>query len=267
MGLLSRLLFLAVVPVAVVAQCWSCFHNCGLWFHGSGGVNRSQYLPYHAGFPFKMWEDCDTLRALDAEYPDLWLRPVENSEYAVAQSYDGSFSIYSDMLAAKDELLGILNIDVQWVLAFGNQLAPFPNWLANNLRPKWRLINLKGETLAAPHRANQIVMYYRKDLFTKHGIDLDFTTWETFEADVNLMQSREAVARGNPSYRAFSYKIIGSSSNTCVMLSTLLSGYGAGMIVEADGTVSINSDRAVKTLTMMRRWCVLLFCPPRICYV
>ncbi|KAJ9438960.1 hypothetical protein DIPPA_34626 [Diplonema papillatum] len=201
-----------------------------------------------------MWEDCDTLRALDAEYPDLWLRPVENSEYAVAQSYDGSFSIYSDMLAAKDELLGILNIDVQWVLAFGNQLAPFPNWLANNLRPKWRLINLKGETLAAPHRANQIVMYYRKDLFTKHGIDLDFTTWETFEADVNLMQSREAVARGNPSYRAFSYKIIGSSSNTCVMLSTLLSGYGAGMIVEADGTVSINSDRAVKTLTMMRRW-------------
>ncbi|KAJ9441250.1 hypothetical protein DIPPA_13858 [Diplonema papillatum] len=253
MWLYSGLLFLVAVPVAV-SQCSTCEQRCGLLFHGSGGVNRSQYLPYHEGFPFKMWEDCDTLRALDAEYPDLWLRPVRNSEYAVAQTYDGSFSIYSDMLAAKDELLGILNIDVQWVLAFGNQLAPFPNWLANNLRPKWRLINLKGDTLAAPHRANQIALYYRKDLFTKHGIDLDFTSWETFEAGVNLMQSREAVARGNPSYRAFSYKILGSASDTCVMFSTLLSGYDAGMVVENDGTVSINSDRSVKTLAMMRRW-------------
>eukprot|EP00659_Diplonema_papillatum_P002323 gene2323-3597_t len=213
----------------------------------------SQYLPYHSGFPFKMWEDCETLRELDAEYPDLWLRPVENSEYAVTQEYAGSFSIYSDMLAAKDELLGILNLDVQWILSLGDQLAPFPDWLADNMRPKWRLINLKGDTLGAPHRANQLVMYYRKDLFRKHGIDLDFTSWETFEADVNLMQSREAAARGNPSYRALSYNIIGSASNVCVILSTLLSGYDAGMVVESDGTVSINSDRAVKTLAMMRR--------------
>ncbi|KAJ9438867.1 hypothetical protein DIPPA_27427 [Diplonema papillatum] len=253
MGLLSRLFFLAAVPVAN-AQCNQCLSNCGLLFHGSGGVNMSQYLPYHSGFPFKMWEDCETLRELDAEYPDLWLRPVENSEYAVTQEYAGSFSIYSDMLAAKDELLGILNLDVQWILSLGDQLAPFPDWLADNMRPKWRLINLKGDTLGAPHRANQLVMYYRKDLFRKHGIDLDFTSWETFEADVNLMQSREAAARGNPSYRALSYNIIGSASNVCVILSTLLSGYDAGMVVESDGTVSINSDRAVKTLAMMRRW-------------
>ncbi|KAJ9435863.1 hypothetical protein DIPPA_15068 [Diplonema papillatum] len=253
MQLLSGLFFLAAVPVAV-AQCSACLQNCGLSFHGNGGLNMSQYLPYHSGFAFKMWEDCDTLRELNVEYPDLWLRPVANSEYSVTSKYDGSFSIYSDLLETKDELLGILNVDVQWVLASGSRLAPYPEWLANSMRPKWRLINMKGETLGAPHRADQIVMYYRKDLFKKHDIDLDFTSWETFEADVNLMQSKEAAARGNSSYRAFSYNIIGSASDMCVMLSTLLSGYDAGTVVDPDGTVSINSERAVKTLAMMRRW-------------
>ncbi|KAJ9441324.1 hypothetical protein DIPPA_13573 [Diplonema papillatum] len=250
MGLYSGLLFLVAVPVAV-AQCSRCQQSCGLLFHGSGGVNRSQYLPYHEGFPFTMWEDCDTLRALDAEYPDLWLRPVRNSEFAFTDLV--SFSVYSDVLQAKDELVGIMNIDA-WVMALADNLAPFPDWLANHVRPKWRFTNVQGDTLAAPHRVNQVAVYYRKDLFLKHGIELDFTSWETFEADVNLLQSRVAAARSDPSYRAFSFKMIGTASDMCVMLSTLLSGYDAGMVVEKDGTVSINSDRSVKTLTMVKRW-------------
>ncbi|KAJ9456833.1 hypothetical protein DIPPA_00307 [Diplonema papillatum] len=250
----SRGLFLLLFAPSVVAQCPQCLANCGLEFHGSGGENMSQYLPYHAGFPFKLWEDCDALREIDAQYPDLWLRPVVNEEFGVKGGDEKAFSIYSDMLEGADPMLGILNIDIQWVLGLADNLEPFPDALARDLLEKWRQVNARGETVAAPHRANQIVLYYRQDLFDQHNVALNFSTWESFEAGVAELQSSVQAARGDAAYRAFSYTLAGGSSDMSVALTTLLSGHDGGMIVETNGTVSVNNQNAIKTLAMMRRW-------------
>ncbi|KAJ9465609.1 hypothetical protein DIPPA_12988 [Diplonema papillatum] len=258
---MNLLLLAAVQAVVSGFGCEPCNRTCSLPFDGDGGVDNSEYLAYHEGFPFRMWSDCEELEKINEEYPNLQLRPVRDSEYAVYHGYSGSFSLYSDMLSSKDPLLGIMNIDIQWVLGLGDLLAPFPPEMVAGYSEQWLERNKRGEVVAAPHRSNSLMLFHRKDLFKKHGIELDFSSWETFEASMLEMQSRESAERGDPSYRAFSFNMIGLESDYSVIFATLLSGHNAGMVVEHDGTVSVNNPAAVKTLTMLKRWTTTLLHP------
>ena len=153
--------------------------------------------------------------------------------------------------------IDVFEIDVVWPGILSNDvldLKPyftdadlqdfFPSLVKND--------TIDGKLLAIPSRTDTGVLFYRKDLLAKYGFINPPQTWDELTAMATRIQAGER-ATGKKDFWGYVWQGAQYEGLTCDAMEWLGS-FGAGSVVEPDGTISINNPRAVAALEMARGW-------------
>lgn len=158
---------------------------------------------------------------------------------------------------AKSSELDVVQIDVIWPGDLAENLidlrslqleqnlidAHFPATITNN--------TVDGRLVAMPWFLDAGMMYYRDDLLQKYGLSVP-KTWDELEQTSQFIQDKER-ALGNANFWGFVWQAGTGEGLTCVALELLVS-QGAGTIIDASGSVSINNSRALEILNRAKSW-------------
>ena len=142
---------------------------------------------------------------------------------------------------------GILANDVLDLKPYFSQaeLADFfPSLVANN--------TIDGKLLAIPVFTDTGVLFYRKDLLAKYGYSGPPKTWQELTQMGEKIQAGERAA-GSKDFYGYVWQGAQYEGLTCDALEWLTT-YGAGSVVESDGSISINNPKAIAALEMARGW-------------
>ena len=167
-----------------------------------------------------------------------------------------ALSIYQEASITKAPI-DVYQIDVVWpgiMLENVLDLKPyfseaelsefFPRLVANN--------TINGKLLAIPHFTDTGVLFYRKDLLAKYGFSGPPKTWIELQTMAQKVQDSERAA-GNKDFWGYVWQGAQYEGLTCDATEWLAT-YGAGSIVEADGTISINNPKAIAAINMAKAW-------------
>ncbi|MDZ4395425.1 ABC transporter substrate-binding protein [Cypionkella sp.] len=108
-----------------------------------------------------------------------------------------------------------------------------------------------GKLVALPIFTDAPALYYRKDLLEKYGVAVP-KTWDELTAAATTIQEGERAA-GKGDFWGYVWQGNAYEGLTCDALEWVKS-HGGGQIVEADGTISINNEKAIKALETAAGW-------------
>jgi trehalose/maltose transport system substrate-binding protein len=108
-----------------------------------------------------------------------------------------------------------------------------------------------GKLVALPIFTDAPALYYRTDLLEKHGAEVP-TTWAELRETAQMIQDAER-AEGNAEIWGFVFQGNAYEGLTCDALEWVKS-FGGGQIVEPDGSISINNEKAAAALTEAASW-------------
>jgi trehalose/maltose transport system substrate-binding protein len=163
--------------------------------------------------------------------------------------------VYEELLGVADPGLDMLEIDVTWPgvlgahlvdlkpLVDGTEQGIIPALLANN--------RVGGRLLALPWYLDFGVLFYRKDLLAAAGMAVP-ADWDALEVAAQAVQQAQREA-GNGRFWGFVWQGWRSEALVCNAVEWL-AGQGAGRIIDADGTVSVDSAAAAAALTRPLGW-------------
>lgn len=155
-------------------------------------------------------------------------------------------ALYQQILAAGSADIDVYQIDVIWPGTLGNQFIDLaPSIPAEEVSKHFKTIvdnnTIDGKLVAMPWYTDAGVLYYRKDLLEKHGKQPP-TTWE------ELAATAEAVMAAEQGMQGFVYQAKAYEGLTCDALEWIDS-FGGGSIVDAEGEITINNEKAAEALT------------------
>jgi trehalose/maltose transport system substrate-binding protein len=108
-----------------------------------------------------------------------------------------------------------------------------------------------GKVVALPVYTDAAALYYRKDLLEKYDLPIP-KTWTQLASEAKIVMDGERAA-GAKDLWGFVFQGDGYEGLTCNALEWIKS-YRGGQIVEPDGTISVNNDRAVAALKEAKSW-------------
>lgn len=159
-------------------------------------------------------------------------------------------ALYQQILAAGSADIDVFQMDVIWPGTLANHMvdlkqhlsadavaAHFPAIVENN--------TVGGKLVAVPWFTDAGLLYYRKDLLEKHGLQPP-ATWEELSTAAATVMEKERPA--NPQLQGFVFQGKAYEGLTCNALEWVDS-YGGGTIVGADGKITVNNEKAVAALT------------------
>lgn len=165
-------------------------------------------------------------------------------------------SLYQQILSANSSDIDIFQIDVIWPGLLGSHLLDlrevlgetaseghFPAIIDNN--------TVDGRLVAMPWFTDAGVLYYRADLLEKHGVEPP-ETWEQLTEIARDIQDAERAA-GNERMHGFVFQGRAYEGLTVNALEWVAS-FGGGSLVERDGEISINNERAAAALDLAAGW-------------
>jgi trehalose/maltose transport system substrate-binding protein len=171
--------------------------------------------------------------------------------------------LYQLQLAARSTDIDVFLVDTTWPGMIGDffvdfrEKAPasrlqgfFKAFLENN--------TVKGRITAIPWFIDAGLLYYRKDLLKKYGLNPP-ETWQEL-ADAALRVQKGERQGGNDRFWGYVFQGRTYEGLTCNALEWVAS-FGGGTFVDAEGKITINNPRAVKALTLAAKW-VDLISPP-----
>lgn len=160
-------------------------------------------------------------------------------------------------MSAKSGDVDVYQFDVIWpgILAEHfvdlNQYIPkeematyFPAIVQNN--------TVGGKLIGVPWFTDAGLLYYRTDLLKKYGYNNPPATWDELEQMAKKIQDGERAA-GNASFWGFVFQGNNYEGLTCDALEWQVSS-GGGQIVESDGKISINNDKAAAAFDRAAKW-------------
>ncbi|MEJ2480899.1 MAG: extracellular solute-binding protein, partial [Acidihalobacter sp.] len=180
-----------------------------------------------------------------------WAAKTGNQVRFVTTPYSSTarLSLYEQWMAAHADI-DVLMTDVYYpgILKKGLvDLTPYFKSEHHKFFPAYLKVDtIDGKQLAVPWFAAVGVMYYRKDLLAKYGLQPP-KTWAELEKDAKLVQAKERAA-GHPNFWGFVWQGKAYEGLTCDAVEWLAS-YGGGSIVSRAGKVTIDNPRAVAALT------------------
>lgn len=107
---------------------------------------------------------------------------------------------------------------------------------------------VNGKLVAIPYFTDAPALYYRKDLLEKYKLSAP-KTWDEMAAAAKTVLDGEK----NPDLQGFVFQGNAYEGLTCDALEWVKSA-GGGQIVEADGTISINNEKAAAALERVKGW-------------
>ena len=163
----------------------------------------------------------------------------------------GQFKLW---LAAGNSEIDIYRTDVIWAPQLANHFVDltdvakdvvkdFPSTIAGQ--------TVNGHLVALPFSADAPALYYRKDLLEKYGKSVP-QTWSELEATASEIMEKERAA-GKADMWGFVFQGNAYEGLTCNALEWIASN-GGGNIIEKDGTVSINNEKAAAALDRAAGW-------------
>lgn len=170
------------------------------------------------------------------------------------QSATDRLQAYRQQWAAESPDIDVYQIDVIWpgiVAPFAVSLTETVGANASNFLPAIIENNtVDGQLVAIPWYTDAGLMYYRTDLFEKYGLTVP-ATWDDLTVAAQTIQDGERAT--NPNFIGFAWQGAAYEGLTCNGLEWQVSN-GGGTIVDPDGTVSINNERAVAAFERARGW-------------
>ena len=165
------------------------------------------------------------------------------------------FGQYRLWLAAGNSDVDIYQTDVIWAPQLADQfldlteaakdIAPlhFPSIIESQ--------TVNGKLVAMPLFTDAPALYYRKDLLEKYG-KTPPKTWDEMAAIAEEIQNKEREA-GNKDMQGFVFQGNAYEGLTSDALEWVKSN-GGGQIVEPDGTISINNEKAAAAIDRVKGW-------------
>lgn len=165
------------------------------------------------------------------------------------------FGQYRLWLAAGNADIDVYQTDVIWAPQLADQFVDLKDAAKDVIKDHFPSIiesqTVNGKLAALPYFTDAPALYYRKDLLEKYKKPVP-KTWEELTATAKEIQDGERAA-GNKDMWGFVFQGNAYEGLTCDALEWVKS-FGGGQIVEPDGTVSINNEKAVKALELAKSW-------------
>ncbi|MDR9802876.1 ABC transporter substrate-binding protein [Rhizobium hidalgonense] len=165
------------------------------------------------------------------------------------------FSQYRLWLAAGNKDIDVYQTDVIWAPQLADQFIDlkeatkdvagqfFPSIIASQ--------TVNGRLVALPLFTDAPALFYRKDLLEKYGKQPP-KTWDEMAATAKEVQDKERQA-GQKDLWGYVFQGNSYEGLTCNALEWVKSS-GGGQIVEPDGTISINNEKAATALERAKGW-------------
>ncbi|GHC18056.1 ABC transporter substrate-binding protein [Aidingimonas halophila] len=165
-------------------------------------------------------------------------------------------SLYQQILSANSGDIDVMQIDVVWPGLLANHLLDLNEVLGDDAAEgHFEAIvennTVDGKLVAMPWFTDAGVLYYRKDLLEEYGHEPP-ETWEELTEIATEIQTAEREA-GNDGMWGFVFQGRAYEGLTTNALEWV-SSYGGGTLVDEDGKVTINNDRAAAALDLAASW-------------
>ncbi len=165
------------------------------------------------------------------------------------------FGQYRLWLAAGNADVDLYQTDVIWAPQLADHFVDLST-VAKDLAPQHfpsiiESQTVNGKLVALPIFTDAPALYYRKDLLEKHGAAVP-KTWEELTVTAQKIQDAER-AEGKADLWGFVWQGNAYEGLTCNALEWVKS-FGGGQIVEPDGSVSVNNEKAAMAIDTVKGW-------------
>ncbi|WP_417864524.1 ABC transporter substrate-binding protein [Vreelandella venusta] len=165
-------------------------------------------------------------------------------------------SLYQQILSANSSDIDVMQIDVVWPGLLANHLLDLSEVLgedaaAGHFDTIVTNNTIDGRLVAMPWFTDAGVLYYRADLLEKHGHDVP-TTWQELTDIARDIKDAER-AEGNERMQGFVFQGRAYEGLTVNALEWV-SSFGGGTVVDQDGEVTINNEKAAAALDLAASW-------------
>ncbi|MBW9051188.1 ABC transporter substrate-binding protein [Rhizobium mesosinicum] len=165
------------------------------------------------------------------------------------------FSQYRLWLAAGNTDVDVYQTDVIWAPQLADQFVDLKDATKDVVGDFFPAIvgsqTVNGRLVAMPLYTDAPALFYRKDLLEKYGKQPP-KTWDEMEATAKEIQEKERAA-GQKDMWGYVFQGNAYEGLTCDALEWVKSS-GGGQIIETDGTISINNERAAAALNRAKGW-------------
>jgi len=170
-------------------------------------------------------------------------------------STSDQFGQYKLWLAAGNTDIDVYTTDVIWAPQLADHLTDLTEATKDIIGGYFPAIvesqTANGKLAALPSFTDAPALYYRKDLLEKYGKSVP-KTWDELAATAKEIQDGERAA-GNKDMWGFVWQGNAYEGLTCDALEWVKSS-GGGQIVEPDGTISINNEKAAAAIDRAKGW-------------
>lgn len=206
--------------------------------------------------------DLEVLRA----QLDQFEKATGNKVTIVARppSSTDQFADYKLWLAAQNSEIDVYRTDVVWAPQLATQFIDLSSDTGDVVGQHFpdliKAQTVSNRLVALPFFGDAPALFYRKDLLDKYGFKPP-TTWAEMAATARTIMDKERAA-GNAALWGYVFQGAAYEGLTCNALEWIASS-GGGVIVEADGSISIDNPKAAAALDMARSW-VGTIAPPEV---
>lgn len=170
-------------------------------------------------------------------------------------STSDQFGQYRLWLAAGNADIDLYQTDVIWAPQLADHFLDLTEAAKDLIPTEFPSIiqsqTVGGKLVALPIFTDAPALYYRKDLLEKYKQPVP-KTWDEMAASAKIIMEGERAA-GSADFWGYVFQGNAYEGLTCDALEWVKS-FGGGQIVEPDGTISINNDKAAKALETAKSW-------------
>ena len=165
-------------------------------------------------------------------------------------------SLYQQILSANSSDIDVMQIDVVWPGLLANHLLDLREVLGEDAAAGHFETIVTNNTIddrlvAMPWFTDAGVLYYREDLLEKYGHEAP-KTWQELTEIAREIQNAEREA-GNDRMQGFVFQGRAYEGLTVNALEWVAS-FGGGTVVDNEGEVTINNERAAQALDLAASW-------------
>jgi len=183
---------------------------------------------------------------------NAWAKQTGNTVklVQVPKETDQRLALYQQQLGARSADVDVYMIDVVWPGLIGQHLLDLKKYIpqaeVNRHFPAIVQNNtINGKLVGMPFFTDAGVLFYRTDLLKKYGYAKPPTTWNELATMAQKIQAGER--KSNPRFVGFVFQGKNYEGLTCDALEWV-SSFGGGTIVDGNGRVTINNEKAVAAL-------------------
>lgn len=174
---------------------------------------------------------------------------------AMPASTTDQFGQYRLWLAAGNADIDVYQTDVIWAPQLADHFVDLTEAAKDVVGQHFASIiesqTADGKLVALPAFTDAPALFYRKDLLEKYGKQPP-KTWDELAATAKEIQDKEREA-GQKDMWGFVWQGNSYEGLTCNALEWIKSS-GGGQIVEADGSISVNNEKAAAALDRAKSW-------------